>query len=141
MSQENVEWARQGYAVVNDAYGTDDLTALKRYLEENLTPDFVLRTAGSWPEHGEWHGVEGLLQFRANQMDALADMSIEPEEFIEAGDDVLVVVIRLSGRAKHTGIEAEFPAVHVWTLRDGKATRLETYQDREAALEAVGLSE
>jgi uncharacterized protein len=140
VSQENVEWARQGYAVVNDAYGTDNLTALKRYLEENLTPDFVLRTSGSWPEHGEWHGVEGLLEFTANQMDALADMSIEPEEFIAAAD-VLVVVVRLSGQAKHTGIEAEFPFVHVWTLRDGRAARLETYPDRAAALEAVGLSE
>jgi ketosteroid isomerase-like protein len=116
------------------------VTALKRYFEENLTPDFVLRTGGSWPEHGEWHGVEGLLQFRANQMDALADMSIEPEEYIDAGD-VLVVVIRLRGRAKHTGIAAEFPAVHVWTLCDGRATRLETYPDRAEALEAVGLSE
>jgi ketosteroid isomerase-like protein len=140
MSQENVEIAKRGYAAVNHAYKTGDLTGLKQHFEENLTPDFVMRTGGSWPEPGEWHGAEGLLQFTANQMDALSDMRIEAEDFVDAGD-VLVVPLRLGGRAKHTGIEVELPAAHVWTVRAGKAARLETYADKAAALEAVGLSE
>jgi ketosteroid isomerase-like protein len=140
MSQENVEIAKRGYAAVNHAYETGDLTGLKQHLEENLTPDFVMRTGGSWPEHGEWHGAAGLLQFTANQMDALSDMWIEAEDFVDAGD-VLVVPLRLGGRARHTGIEVELPAAHVWTVRAGKAARLETYADKAEALKAVGLSE
>jgi ketosteroid isomerase-like protein len=64
----------------------------------------------------------------------------EPEEFIEAGDRV-VVVLRLRARTKDTGLEGEAATVHLWTMREGKGVRLEVYAERERALEAAGLSE
>jgi ketosteroid isomerase-like protein len=35
----------------------------------------------------------------------------------------------------------EIRAGHLWTMRDGKAARLEIFPEREKALEAAGVSE
>jgi ketosteroid isomerase-like protein len=39
------------------------------------------------------------------------------------------------------GLALEYHAIHVWTFRYGKATRLWLYEDRAKALEAVRLRE
>ena len=49
----------------------------------------------------------------------------------------LVVPVRLGGLARHTGIELDFEAVHVWTFHDEKVLRLDTYMSEAEALEAV----
>ena len=71
---------------------------------------------------------EFLLRFITAQLEAFSDMWLRPEEFIEVGEQI-VVPVRFGGRARHTGIEIEFSAVHVWTLRDGKAVRMEARPD------------
>jgi ketosteroid isomerase-like protein len=135
MSRENVAVAREGYQALNEAYRTGDfLTAI----EKACHPDVVLKTSGMFPETGEYHGHEGMREFTANQAEAFEEMSIQPEEFIDAGDKV-VVPVRFGGKARHSGIQAEFSVVHVWTLRDGKALRLDMYQNRDEALEAAGM--
>jgi uncharacterized protein len=63
----------------------------------------------------------------------------DAEEFIEAGDQV-VVLVRRHGRAKGSEHELETRGADLWTMRDGKALRYKAYDDRDAALEAVGLS-
>jgi ketosteroid isomerase-like protein len=56
-----------------------------------------------------------------------------PEEFIDAGDNVIALVsIRYEGR------EDNRPA-HVWTVSDGKVTRVRIFPLREHAFEALGL--
>jgi ketosteroid isomerase-like protein len=141
MSQENVDWARRGYAILNAAYKSGDVNDLLSLAEETWDPDIVLSTTGKMlPESGEWRGHEGLLRFTTAQMEAFSQMWIEPQEYIDA-DDRLVVPVRFGGRARHTGIEVEFSAVHVFTLRNGKATRLDVFVSKAEALEAVGLSE
>jgi ketosteroid isomerase-like protein len=67
-------------------------------------------------------------------------MWLKPEEFIDAGDR-MVVPLQLGGKARHTGIEVEFSVVHVVTLRDEKAVRIDVYAEMSEALEAVGLRE
>jgi ketosteroid isomerase-like protein len=67
-------------------------------------------------------------------------MWLEPLEYIDVGDRV-VIPYRLGGVARHTGIEVEFTFAHVITIRDGKAVRVQTYETKAQALEAVGLRE
>jgi ketosteroid isomerase-like protein len=93
-----------------------------------------------FPESGEYRGYDGLRQFTMNQAEAFEQMSVQPAEFVDAGDRV-VVPVRFGGKARHTGIETTFSVVHVWTIRDGKVSGLDMYQSREDALQAVGLSE
>ena len=68
-----------------------------------------------------------------------ADAQIEPTQFIDAGDDVLVPhILRLRGRDE---IELAVRATYVFSLRDGRCFAWRIYQDHDEALEAAGLSE
>jgi ketosteroid isomerase-like protein len=64
---------------------------------------------------------------------------VEAEEFLEAGD-VVVVLIRWVGRGKGSGAEVESEGAHVWEIRDGKAVRWDVYRDRGEALAYAGLA-
>ena len=65
----------------------------------------------------------------------------DPKEITDLIEDRVLVVAHTSGRARGTGIQMSQDLTHVWTLREGKAIRLNTYSTRADALEAVGLSE
>ena len=137
MSQKNVEIVKRTYDGINDAYKTGDYL---QPIEEVCHPDVVLRTSGMFPESGEYHGYAGLREFTSSQAEAFEQMSVQPAEFVDAGDQI-VVPVRFGGTARHTGIETTFSVAHVWTILDGKVSRLDMYQSREDALKAVGLSE
>jgi ketosteroid isomerase-like protein len=62
------------------------------------------------------------------------------DEVIDAGDRVVVFWWqRRTGRG--SGVPVELNSAQVWTVRDGKVTRIDNYTDRAEALEAVGLSD
>jgi ketosteroid isomerase-like protein len=73
-------------------------------------------------------------------MEAFDALKAETEEFIDAGDRV-VVPIRFGGKARYTGMDVTFAVVHVVTVRDGKVAWTDMYRERSEALEAVGLRE
>ena len=155
MSQENVEVVRRMYEegeaayygridALHEAHESGDFGEFQAATEEFLHRDFVLKPAedSPFPEAGTrtWRGREGFLHFVAQQADGFDAMSLEPEEFIDAGDKV-VVPLQFGGRARHTGLEVKFAVVHVVTLRDKKLWRLDIYMSMPEALEAAGLSE
>jgi ketosteroid isomerase-like protein len=135
MSQENVNLARRGYDALNEAYRTGEFLAA---LEETVDPEFVLVPSGILPESSEMRGHSGVLRFLTVQTEGFDDFWIEPQEFIDAGDKV-VVPVRFGGRAVHTGIDVQFDVVHVLSARDGKWTRVDMYPSKGEALKAVGL--
>jgi ketosteroid isomerase-like protein len=141
VSQEDVENARRGYALLNDAYRSADAERFRPFLEEIWDPEVVFVPAGVLPESRAVHGLEAVLQFTAGQMEAFEDgsMWIEPLEYIDAGDRI-VVPYRFGGRARHTGVEVEFSFVHVFTQRRGKTVRVDVYESLDEAREDVGLS-
>jgi len=49
--------------------------------------------------------------------------------------------VRFGGTARHTAIEIDFAAVHVFTMCEGRATRLDMYATLDEALEAAGIAE
>jgi ketosteroid isomerase-like protein len=64
---------------------------------------------------------------------------LEPHEFIEAGDLVVVPLTQyVKGRG---GIEVVVRATNVWTIRNGAIERVTMYQERQDALQDLGLSE
>lgn len=134
MSQENIEAMRRSYEAMNSALATgEDLLPLM----ENVDPDVVVEMRVL---EGTFRGREGLKRFIEGQVALFEDLRCDPEELIDAGDHI-VVPMCLSGKARSTGLPLAYHAIHVWTLRDGMATRLRLYESRERALAAVGLSE
>jgi ketosteroid isomerase-like protein len=139
VSQQDIENARAGYSVMNEAYRRGDVDLMRPHLERFCDPALVFEPAGVLPEStGTRHGFDGLLDFMAEQMKAFADgsMWIDPVAVIEA-EDWLVIPYRFGGRARYTGLEVEFQFVHVFTQRDGLCVRLEVYPDKTAAFAAL----
>ena len=87
-----------------------------------------------------YRGVEGFLEFLAQVAEVWGEFRWEPEEFFDAGDDVLVF-IRLTAKGRGSGALIDRPIAHLCTIRAGKLIRHETFWSRDGALEAAGLSE
>jgi ketosteroid isomerase-like protein len=91
---------------------------------------------------GPWRGVFGLDQARrvvGEFRETWESARAEPHEFIEAGDFVVMPATQhLKGRG---GIEVVASATLVWTIRNGAIERVTLYQERQDALEDLGLSE
>jgi uncharacterized protein len=133
MSEENVEIMRKGFEALRRG-GVDALV-------DFIHPEFEAESPPELSvEPQTYRGPEGIRAWFAGFDDAVEDVRLEPEEFIDAGERV-VVPVRLAVKGRESGIEAEQRLVQVWTLRDGRAIRIEAYADKSSALAAVGLSE
>ena len=134
MSQENVEIVRRVY----DASLRSDWNSMS----ELLDPDFEFRgTVGGLEEGRIAHGAQQFREiFEKEDLDAWDERRFEPEDFIDAGDCV-VVLQREYRRGRGSGVELETETAVVFEVRDGRVVRIQGYMDRAEALEAVGLSE
>jgi ketosteroid isomerase-like protein len=133
MSRENVdtlravyeEWARGNFRAGVDLYDEHVL-----YLPVGGLPDVVAPHIGP----------EGIREYMRGQLQAWTRLTIAGEEFIEAGDSVVVAAHWVAvGKESVAPVEARL--FHVWTFRGAAVTRLELFRHRSEALEAVGLRE
>jgi ketosteroid isomerase-like protein len=91
------------------------------------------------PDGGVYHGRDAFGRFFRRWFGTWDDLRLTPERFIEDGERVLVL-LRVEGRGKGSGVPVVIHAADVWTVRDGKIASLEGYPDPADALEALGLS-
>jgi ketosteroid isomerase-like protein len=136
MSQENVEIVQRGYELFSEG-NLDGVMEL--ISDEAELPDDGGLGLGDTAA-GTRRGPGGFLQGSQDAWDAFEDYRVEPQEFIDAGDAV-VVPVRISGRGRASGAMMEVRLVHLWVLRNGKAIRNEIYRTTAEALEAARLSE
>jgi ketosteroid isomerase-like protein len=136
MSQENVEIVRTIYEAVARR---DNVTPFEVYAED------IVWDLSNWPRaflysKPIYHGHEGVRDAWRESLSAFSEVDFEVPDLVDAGDRVLAVVNeRERGRASGVPVEASHLAV--WTLSDGKVTRLQVFEDRQQALEAAGLRE
>jgi ketosteroid isomerase-like protein len=111
------------------------------FLAELVTPDFVwdMSNFHGWPEQQVYEGAQGARTFLAEWITAWDDWEIEAEALHDAGDKV-VAIMRQRGKSKTSGMPVEMSFAQIWTLRDGKQSRMEMYSDPNEALEAGGLA-
>jgi ketosteroid isomerase-like protein len=123
MSQENLELARRSY----EAFDRGDYDAVLEAFDPEIEweePD-ISGVAFSGERHGREHLVEKVFEPVRREVD---DFEVVPEEFLDAGDHV-VVLGRYRGHGRDTGITLDAPFAHVWTMRGGKAVRHRDYYD------------
>ena len=108
-----------------------------------MHPDIEWRGPREFPDLAEPHfGLDGVERYIAKVNEAFEEYRMAPEELIDAGGDQVLVFSREGGRGRGSGAEVQtHPTAHLWTLRDGKAIRMQSYWERSEALDAVGLSE
>jgi ketosteroid isomerase-like protein len=78
-----------------------------------------------------YRGHEGVRRYFAG-FEGIEDVRLRPEAMIEDRGRVLVPIV-LSGRGASSGIEVEQRVVQAWTVRDGKAVRVEAFTDLDSA--------
>ena len=131
MSQANVEIVRAAL----DASMRGDWESAFRDVAPNFELDWS-RTIGPVP--GVYRGEEAqrvLIDF----LESWQSVRVEPHEFIEEGEHVVVPTTEhFVGR---DGIGVQARNTWTWTIRDGKIVRTCLYQDKKEALKAVGLQE
>ena len=133
MSEENVEVVRRTYEAFNRG-GLDAVTDLAH-------PDIEFVPPPIWPDSPTLRGIDAIQEMARQWIETFDDFQIAPERFIEAGQDQVLVFVRDRGRVKGSGAEIDNRFIHVWTIREGKIAKWESFTDEAAALEAAGLSE
>ena len=128
MSQADIETLRLGY----EAFNRGDWDAATRFAH----PEFELQTADRVVNPGTYRGAEAARRFFEDLFDPFEEVVVEPEEFHERGNQIVVFV---AARLRPAGSSAfvENRIGHLWTLRDGKFARLAVFPRREDALEAA----
>ena len=136
MSRENVELVRS----VCEANDRGDLTAVFAAYDPEIEWHVLGLASAELGFDPVYVGHDGVRTFWRLWLSAWETTSFEYDEFIDAGDSV-VVVFRQRGRGKGSGAHAERTFFGVYDLEAGKVTRFRMYESRKAALEAAGLSE
>jgi ketosteroid isomerase-like protein len=134
VSRENLEIVRR----VCDAFAAGDLDSVLSLVSPEIEWDFS--HADTWLEDQVYRGYEGITEFFGKWTGEWEDYRFELEEVIDAGDRV-VAVVRDEGRGRSSGVKLERRHAEVWTIRDGRVIRIEPFDRKGEALEAVGLSE
>jgi ketosteroid isomerase-like protein len=117
---EGSEFAARIYAAIN----ARDRGAIKAL----SAPDIVVATTVE-----SYRGPEGLLEWMDEGDDAFDDFTVELLEVEELAGHVLASM-RQRGRGKASGAEVDHRFTHVWTLRDGRAIRLQSFANRDDAV-------
>jgi ketosteroid isomerase-like protein len=115
-------------------WNRSDWEATLQYVD----PDVEWRTATALLDLPELsRGHEGVRAFWQAWTSSWTNIRIDAEEFIPAGDELLVLV---RWRAtSNAGIELDQPVAFRFLIRDERVTRFISYWDRAAAFEALDL--
>lgn len=141
MSEPNVEAVRRWIELWAglDLVAVADDPVSEAAMLELLDPDVELRWAEELPDVETYRGHEGARAAMAEWLEPWDEFRMEPLEVIDAGDAV-VVRYRQTGRGTGSGAETEMEITQVYTVRDGRISRLLEFASHDAALAAAGLS-
>jgi ketosteroid isomerase-like protein len=138
MSKENVEVVRRAYEEFSQRGPDEEL------LDTFWAPDIVFDVSPAGvPGLGTYRGHEEVMSFFDDWFGVFPfeEWEQEVEEIIDCGGDRVLALAHQRGRGSGSGAPAELEFAQLYTLRDGKFVRVETYLDHKRALEAAGLQE
>src|SRR5438067_509223 len=92
------------------------------------------------PDPGSVTGRDGLVHAMRSLFSALADIRAYAEEYREMDAERVLVLTRLSGRGKRSGVQIGDRGAELFEIHDGRVTRIVAYFDREHALADLGLT-
>ena len=136
MSEQNVElvrklyseWAQGHFWAMTDLYAPD--------VEWQWSRHAAMLRSGS----ATYRGLPAIGEAMREWVRDWGMFRLSPEEFIDAGDHV-IVLSEVSAELKEGRGEVHDRQADVITVRDGKIVRMETFDARADALNALGLSE
>jgi ketosteroid isomerase-like protein len=136
MSQENVDRVGRGYALLKHAAETGDF---EPWLD-TVRPDVEWVPLDVFPDAEVVRGRDGVRARFKLLWEDFEQIAFEPEEIIDAGDDV-VVQQHITARGKASRVDVDSRVYQVVRYRDDMLAQLSWYATRAEALKAVGLEE
>jgi ketosteroid isomerase-like protein len=146
MSQENVELVMSiqptdvdlvEFFPEDEVAGQAALSAFPAVFAGDFAVQFI---AAGGMKQPEYRGVNGLAEAWRDWLAPWASYRLEAEEFIDADDEV-VVLVRVRGRTVRNGVTVEHSPATIWSIREGRVVALRFYLERDEALKAAGLKE
>ena len=132
MSQANIELVRRGL----DAFARGD----REEMRATVHPGIVAVRTPPFPDPQTHHGLDGVLRMYADWTADFMNFEMWTGDFV-AGDDRVVVEVFQRGEGRASGALVEGHFWFVYTVADGRITRLDAFATRSAAFEAAGLPE
>jgi ketosteroid isomerase-like protein len=95
-------------------------------------------------DDGTWTGVVGMGEGFRQYVSAWDELHAQAEEYRELDDERVLVLVRMSGRGRISGVEMSRTNTvggALFRLRDGMVSRLVLYATTDRALADLGLKE
>jgi ketosteroid isomerase-like protein len=121
----NAEVVQKAYA----AFAAGDIAGILDLLDDNVE----WSAPATLPQGGSFTGKDGALKFFEGLGASWDTLQVEAESVGGLGTNLAVGVVRGSGKLRGGG-PAQYGAVHVFTVENGKITRFREYVDLDAAL-------
>jgi ketosteroid isomerase-like protein len=135
MSQENVETVRKAW----DAWLRGDMESLfASYFDRDAVYD--LTHFREWPDH-TYRRIDGIRRGLTEWREVWDAWEAGVDEILAVPDGRVVVLTWQRGKGRQSGLPMDMEWAQIVTVRDGKITRVDAYDDRSEALEAAGLRE
>ncbi len=103
--------------------------------EAIFDPNVVMNPSDEKPSYG----FDAMRDDMERWASAFEELEVTVEEIIDAGNQVIVVAHH-EGRGRNSGVKVDTRFYEVYTVREGKVSRVDEYTERAKALEAAGLS-
>ena len=137
MSRENVDTLLSASKAARSGTTIEDREAFLTILDTDVR---WIAGEGAPGVQGTFRGIDDARNYYAGWASAWEDWDWDIEE-VREDQDVVVTRTWLTGRGRGSGLELDMRIGQVWTFRDGKVVRYESFPSWEQALEAAGLAE
>jgi ketosteroid isomerase-like protein len=134
MSQEQVEVVREHI----EAARRDDVSVSMSFLDPHVVFD-PSRYGGL--DVGTAYGHEAFAHAVRHYVGAFEDFVYEVDRLTDLGSGAVLAVVTETGRGKGSGAPVERHFAALYTVIDGKITRITFFPSESEALEAAGLQE
>jgi ketosteroid isomerase-like protein len=104
-----------------------------------FAPEVEIHEDPSFPEAGVYRGKDAIREYMSQFTESFDSFSFEAEDFIDLGDDRVLILFRLRSRGTESGAAVEARPGWIFTIRARKVLRMEAYLDRGEAFAAAGL--
>jgi ketosteroid isomerase-like protein len=106
---------------------------------EVYADDFEWGWSEEFPDHAGVSRDPGVGSERLRTwLSGWEDWRCEAEDLVASGEYVVALCL-YTGRGPGSGVDVEQRGAHLWTMREGRAVRLEVFSSRERAFRAAGI--